>query len=221
MIAQAVGFALLAAVSPTALIIMAVFLASANPRLTAVAYVIGAFTMTVVMAVVVLYVLRVTGLNLPRGHDPRYGLRLGLGVLALGTAAFLARRKKPAPDPAQPKQGLISRLISRPSARTAFAVGVLVFAPSATFIAAVQVPATARAGVAITALALVLIILITCLAVWLPLLGFLAAPQGTTRVLKAISDWLHAHGKTVAIYAIALCGAVLVVNGALGVAGVL
>ena len=77
MLAQAAGFAVLAAVSPTSLLVMAVFLGSANPRKTALMYVTGAAIMTVTMAVVILIVLRATGLNEPRQHDPRYGLRLG------------------------------------------------------------------------------------------------------------------------------------------------
>jgi Sap, sulfolipid-1-addressing protein len=222
MIAQAAGFALLASISPTALFVMAVFLGADNPRLTALAYVTGAFIMTIVMAIVVLYVLRSTGLNLPQNKDPRYELRLALGVLALGGAVFLARRKRPvAPDPGKPNQGLMSRLVSLPSPRTAFAAGVLLFAPSATFIAAVQVPATARASVPETALTLVIIILLTCMVVWLPLLGFLAAPGKTTRGLKTVNDWLRKHGKKIGVYALAVGGVVLVVNGALGLAGVI
>lgn len=218
MVFQASGFAVLAALSPTALIVMAVFLGSAEPRLTALSYVLGAFVMTVVMAVVVLYLLRSTGLNLPRHHAPLYELRLILGLIALGGAVFLARRKKPPPDPAQPRQGLMAKLISEPSPRTAFAAGVLIFAPSVTFIAAVQVVASAQAGVSLTALTLIIVVLITCMVVWLPLLGYLAAPHATTRRLKTVNDWLRARGKAVAIYGLAVVGVVLVVNGALGLA---
>jgi Sap, sulfolipid-1-addressing protein len=223
MIAQAAGFAFLASISPTALIVMAVFLASANPRLTALAYVTGAFAMTVAMAIVVLYALRTTGLNLAPQHDPRYEFRLGLGVLALGGAVVLARIKRSPPDPEKPRrQGLMARLIAMPSPRTAFGAGVLIFAPSATFIAAVQVVATAEgAGVPITALTLVIIILITCMVVWVPLLTYLAAPDATTRTLKAINDWIRLHGKRLGLYAVALCGVILIVNGALGLAGVI
>jgi len=222
MIAQAAGFALLAAISPTALFVMAVFLGSANPRLTAFAYVTGAFIMTILMAIVVLYVLRATGLNLQRHHDARYDFRLALGILALAGAAYLARRKRPvAPDPAKPDKGLMSRLVAFPSPRTAFGAGVLLFAPSATFIAAVQVVATSNAGVSVTALTLVLIILLTCMVVWLPLITYLAAPGRTTRQLKTINDGLRTYGKKIAVCALALCGVVLIVNGALGVAGVI
>ncbi len=222
MVGQAAGFAILAAISPTALIVMAVFLASANPRLTALAYVTGAFAMTVLMAIVVLYVLRATGLNLSRQHDPRYGFRLGLGLLALAGAVILTWVKRSPREPKPPRQGLMARLVSVPSARTAFAAGVLIFAPSATFIAAVQVVATAEGvGVPLTALTLIIIILLTCMVVWVPLLTYLAAPETTTRWLKTINDWIRLHAKRLGIYALALCGVILIVNGALGVAGVI
>lgn len=221
MVGQAAGFAVLAAISPTALIVMAVFLGSGNPRLTAFAYVLGAFVMTMTMAIVVLYVLRTTGLNLQRHHDIRYEFRLALGILALAGALFLLRRKRPAPDPAQPRQGLMSRLIAMPNARTAFGAGVLLFAPSATFIAAVQVVATAQAGITLTAFTLVVIILLTCMVVWLPLLTYLAAPGATTLRLKALNDWISTHGKRLGIYALAACGVILIVNGVLGWAGVI
>lgn len=221
MIFQAAGFAVLAAISPTALIVMAVFLGSGNPRLTALAYVTGAFVMTVVMALVVLYVLRSTGLNLQREHDPRYGFRLGLGLLALAGAVIVTWVKRPQKERKQQRQGLMARLVSMPSARTAFAAGVLIFAPSATFIAAVQVVATAQAGIPVTALTLVIIVLLTCMVVWIPLLTYLAAPHATTRWLKTINDWIRAHAKRLGLYALEVCGIILVVNGALGVAGVI
>ena len=44
---QAAGFAVLAAISPTALLVMAVWLVSANPRRMAMLYVTGAVIMTV------------------------------------------------------------------------------------------------------------------------------------------------------------------------------
>jgi hypothetical protein len=220
MIAEAAGFAFLAAISPTALIVMAVFLGAPNPRLTALAYVLGAVIMTVVMALVVLYILRTTGLNLPSNHVARYDLRLGLGVLALASAAYLARRGRPDTKQDKPRQGLMYRLVSEPSPKTAFGAGVLLFAPSTTFIAAVQVVATSQAGITLTTVTLIVVVLLTCAVVWLPLLFYLAAPDATTRHLKTINDAIRKHGRRVGAYALALCGVILVVNGALGLAGV-
>lgn len=226
MFAQAAGFAVLAALSPTALLVMAVFLGSANPRTTALLYVAGATLMTVVMAVAVLFILRGAGLNQPREHDPRYGLRLGLGILALASAAFVARRRRRepepepgvAPGPGKKKPGLITRLTSRPRPATAFAVGLILFVPSATFIAAVQVVATARAAVAETVLALVEVVLITVLIVLLPLLTFLAAPEATSRRLARLNAWLRANGRVILISGLAIGGLALVIDGAIGLA---
>jgi hypothetical protein len=219
-LAQAAGFAVLASVSPTALLVMAVYLSTANPRTMALLYVAGAVIMTVAMAVALLVVIRIT--DLPRGHDPRFGLRLGLGVLALAGAVFYTVRKPRQTVPDQQRRpGFMARLMARPSPRIAFVTGLLVFAPGATFIAAVQVIATSDASVPLIVLGLVIVVTITVIVVWLPLVGDLAAPDATTRRLAVLNGWLRTHGRTVVVYALGVGGAVLIVNGALGLAGAL
>ena len=59
MIEQAAGLALLAALSPTALLVAAVYLGSARPRLTALFHLADAVIMSVIMAVAVLAALQV------------------------------------------------------------------------------------------------------------------------------------------------------------------
>ena len=54
MLAQAAGFAFLAALSPTALLVAAVYLGSGRPRLTAVCYLAGAVLMTLIIGILVL-----------------------------------------------------------------------------------------------------------------------------------------------------------------------
>jgi Sap, sulfolipid-1-addressing protein len=218
--AQAAGFAVLATISPTALLVMAVFLGSANPRTTALLYVAGATLMTVAMAIAVLFILRAIGLDQPRAHDARYGLRLGLGILALAAAAFVAgRRRRESESEPVTTTGLIARLITRPGPGTAFAAGVILFVPSVTFIAAVQVVATAQATVIATVLALLIVVIITLLVVWLPLLTFLAAPETTNQRLAILNAWLRANGRRILIGGLALGGLVLVINGTAGLAG--
>jgi len=74
-IAEAAGFALLASISPTALVVMAVFLGSESPRRIATTFAAGAIVMTVAAAVASLFILRAVGLNLSVNHDLRYGRR--------------------------------------------------------------------------------------------------------------------------------------------------
>ena len=216
MLAQAASLALLAAISPTALLILAVYLGAAEPRRTAAYYLAGAIVMSVITAAIAVVVIRAAGLNLQRSHTPRYGLRLGLGVLALAGAVVMSRRK---PAPAGTAQGgLVSRLAAEPSPRIAFLAGLLIFAPGVTVIAAVQVIATAQAGLALTTVGVAVVVVISVMIVWLPLAAYLAAPTFTASKLKALNGWLRLRGRAIAIAVMTIAGAVLVLNGALGLA---
>lgn len=216
MLIQAAGLALLAALSPTALLVAAVYLGSARPRYVTVFYLAGAVVMSLVMAVVILEVLRGINLQRPEEHTPRYGLRLGLGILLLAAAVVVARRKPRPPDPAKASQGFISRMVADPAPMSAFVVGVLVFAPGVSFLAAVQVIATARASLDLTVLALVMVVVINVLLVWLPIVVHLVAPEATTRRLTAFNGWLRAHGKIILICVIVAVGGIMVINGIYG-----
>jgi Sap-like sulfolipid-1-addressing protein len=217
-LAQAAGLALLSALSPTALLIAAIYLGSARPGLTSMFYLIGATAMSLVMGVVVLLVLRSVGLNHPDQHTPRYGLRLGLGILLLGAAVFVAVRKPRQPDPAKAQHGLVSRMVAEPAPLSAFLVGLLVFAPGVTFIAALQVIATAQSGPDLTVLAVILVVVINVLLVWLPIMLHLVAPKATERHLKAFNYWIRAHGSTVLMGVLTVAGGIMVFDGIYGLA---
>jgi hypothetical protein len=226
MLAEAAGFAILATIWPPALAMMSIFLASANPRRAGMMFVAGALVMTAVMAVVMLYAIRTAGLNLKREHDPRYGLRLAIGIAALAIGVVIGWRMRRTPpirlsEPrgGQPGKGLMARLVARPSGRAAFVAGMVMFAPSAAFIAAVQVVATANADIPLTVLGLVIVAVLAATISWVPLFAYLAAPDATAHRLRAANGWLRVHGKALTVGALAICGIALVINGALGLAG--
>jgi Sap, sulfolipid-1-addressing protein len=216
MLIQAAGLALLAALSPTALLIAAVYLGSARPRLVTAFYLAGALAMSLVMAVILLAVLRGVNLQRPGEHEPRYGLRLGLGILLLAAAVVVARRKPRPPDPAKANQGFLSKLVADPAPASAFLVGILVFAPGVSFLAAVQVVATARASLDLTVIALIIVVVINVLLVWLPILLHLIFPGATARYLTAFNGWLRAHGKVILICVLVAVGGIMVINGIYG-----
>jgi Sap, sulfolipid-1-addressing protein len=220
-LAQAASLALLAALSPAVLLTSAVYLGSPQPRRTLSAYFAGALVMSVVLAVAVLLALRIAGLNGPRQHSPRDGLRLAIGVLLLAAGVVIAiRRRRPRPrtDKANKRPGLVSRLTASPSARSAFAVGVLLFAPGLTFIGALQVIATSHADIELTLLAVVVVVIIDAALIWLPLVLHLAAPGPTERYLKAFNGWLRAHSGALLTGVLIVAGVVLVVSGSYGLA---
>jgi hypothetical protein len=214
-LAQAAGLALLSALSPTALLITAVYLGSARPGLTSLFYLAGAVLVSVVMGVVVLFALRSAGLNHPDQRAARYGLRLGLGALLLA-AAFIATRKPRSRTPAKVRHGLLSRMVADPAPLSAFVVGLLVFAPGVTFIAALQVIATARADLEVTTLAVLLVVVINVLLVWLPITLHLVAPHATEKRLKAFNSWLRANGRTVLTGVLVAAGGIMLFDGIYG-----
>jgi Sap, sulfolipid-1-addressing protein len=216
MLAQAAGFAVLAALSPTALLITATYLGSARPRFTALCYLAGAVFMSTLMAILVLLVLRSTHLQIPNHRTPRYGLRLGLGLLILAVGAAVARRRPRPPDPSRPGRGVVARLVASPAPLTATVAGLVIFTPALTFVAAIQVVATAQAGPALSAVGLIMIIVIYVASIWLPLLAYLAAPRWTSRKLTAFNTWLVANGRAVLVIGLMVAGAALAADGAFG-----
>jgi MFS family permease len=214
---QAAGFAVLAAISPQVLLAVAVYLGSPNPRRAMLIYLAGAITMTVILGIVILVAIHAGGLNHPRQRQPRYGLRLGLGVLALGAGIFVALRK-PKPKKKDKKPGLIKRIMTHPAPIAAFAVGMLLFTPSASFIAAVQVIATSRAGLGLIVLAMAVVIIIDVGFVWLPFGFFLAAPDATARYVKAADAWVQARSRVIIVLVLIIVGLLLIVDGATNLA---
>ena len=219
MLAQAAGFAVLAALSPTALLITATYLGSARPRFTALCYLAGAVAMSTVMAILVLVVLRSTHLQVPRHRTPRYELRLGLGLLILAVGAVVARHRPRPRDPSRPGRGIVARLVASPAPLTAIAAGLVIFTPALTFVAAIQVVATAQAGPGLSAAGLIMIIVIYVASIWLPFLAYLAAPELTSRKLTAFNAWLLAHGRAVLVIGLMVAGAALAADGAFGLFG--
>jgi Sap-like sulfolipid-1-addressing protein len=218
MFAESAALAFAAALSPTALLVGAVYLGSARPRVTALCYLAGAVAMAVLAGTVVLVALRAGGLHLPQNRTPRYGLRLGLGiVMVAGGGAVLLYKPRPR-EPGQPGRGLASRLVASPSPRTAFAAGAVLFLPSLTYVAAVQVIAAARTGIGVITGALALVTAIYLSFVWLPLVVFLAAPGTVTRVLAHFSGWLRAHGHAVLAAGLLAGGVIVGVDGVVGLA---
>ena len=220
MLTQAAGLAVVAALSPTALLVCAVLLGTANPHRTVLIYLAGAIVMTVIFAVVVFFVLRAGHLQRPQERDPRYGLRLALGVAMLLAGGYLRRRGPKPPDPGKRNKGIVSRLLTRPGGKVAFIIGLIVYTPSLAFVAAVQVVATARSSVTGSVLAIALVVVITLMFAWLPLLFFLVAPGPTGQTLGNFDGWLRAHGYVLTVAGLAIAGVLLTLDGILGVSGV-
>ena len=222
MFEQAAVLALLAAISPPAILIAALYLASPNPGRTTLSFVAGGFVVVAIVGTIALIVLRIGGISLPSHHQTRYGLRLGIGVIALIAAVLIYRHrpkeKKSGDGTAkQKKPGLITRWSKEPRPLTAFIVCMIMFGPSISFIAAVQVVASSKANLRATVGAMAMIVVLTVAFAWLPLIAYLVTPARTARALKTFEGWLRRNRRYVLTAATGVIGLVLVAQGIAGV----
>ncbi|HET7013928.1 MAG TPA: GAP family protein [Streptosporangiaceae bacterium] len=215
--AQAAWLGLVAGIYPPAILLAGLYLRSERPGKVTPFFVAGGLFVVTVVGVVVLVVMRAGGLSHFGHHQTRYGVRLGLGVIALIAAVVLYLRKPKPPDPSKPKKpNRIQRLSARPTPVTAFAVGVFMFGPSVAFISAVQVVATAKTSIGDTIGAMAMIIVLAVAFAWLPFLAYLIAPERTVRLLHSLEGRLARHGRTILVAVVGVIGVFLVIQGITG-----
>lgn len=221
MFEEAAGLALVAAISPTVMLMAMLYLGSRRPGQNTLWFLLGGIVIVTVVGVAALLAIRAGGLSLPSHHQTRYGLRLGLGLLAITAAVVIALRMPAERKPKEAKgksRGPVQRLTAEPRPLTAFVVGIVMFGPSITFLAAVQVVASDKVSVAATAGAMAMIVVLVVSFAWLPLLAYLIAPDATVRGLHAIEAALRRRRKMIMVSAIGLIGILLTVQGIAGLA---
>jgi hypothetical protein len=155
-----------------------------------------------------------------RAH-PTFGalLELGLGI-ALVCAAFVAHRRPETASrpPSTRAQAALARL-QRVHVLTATAVGLLlgIGGPKRlvlTGFAAASITATGITGTDRAFLVCWYVLLATAL-VWLPVIAYLLLGRRALSRLDAAFEWLKRYRRPATVYALAVIGAVLLIDGAL------
>lgn len=218
---QAFLLVLASAVNPGALVASAFFLRRERGARLDNAFLIGGLLISAVIGIVVLALIRLTGLELHKNVTPRYDLRLALGVLALVVAAalpWLQNRLRRAEKGVE-RPSRVTRLMQKAGIGGAVVVGVLVFAPTVQYLGGLQVIATAEHQVAAAVLWVLLAAVVNVALVWLFLIAYLANPRRTKAHLDRANtwvDWVKAHSDAVIRVVLVVVGVYLVINGAVG-----
>jgi Sap, sulfolipid-1-addressing protein len=211
------------ALNPAALVACAVYLDRERGIRLGNGLLIGGLLISLLVGVVVLLLVRSTGLELPKNRTPRFGVRLGLGILGLALAAFLPwvkvhlRRGTKAPH----KPGLVTRLMDTPRVGGAVLVGVLIFVPSVQYLSGVQTIATAERGITAAVLLIVVAAIINVTLVWVLLAAYLRSPDWTQVHLNKANAkiaWVKNHGEIIVRIILTIVGVYLVISGATGLA---
>jgi hypothetical protein len=207
--------ALASMVWPALLAVVVVALVSPRPVRLLSFFLAGSLLTTVTVGAVIVFLLRGSSLLPP--ERPTFGpvVDLVAGSAALLLAYVLHRRGRPAHEqPASDTPSWYERTLSR-GGPLAFVVGVVlnVFPGVFPFVAMKDI-AELDYSVAATVALILGFYLVMFLPAEVPLVSYLVAPEGTTKNVAKLRDWLGRNGRRLAVITLAAVGTYLLVRGA-------
>lgn len=215
-------FSLTAMANPTLLAATTVMLILPQPKRLMLGYLLGALLTSVTIGlVIVLWLNDVSAVSTAKNTvNPIVDLALGalLIVIALVLASerteryAQGRRERKAARPVK-EPPLWQRQISKGSARTTFAVGVVLTLPGASYLAALVRIDKLDPGT-VQSVALVLMVNVIMLALLeIPLIGFVVAPEQTSGAVAGVKAWFARNARRIVVTGAAGLGALLIVRG--------
>lgn len=218
---QIFGLALLSAVNPALLAALTVMLLASNPRRLMLGYLLGAYVTSIGAGLVVVFSLEGSGAADTAKNTVSPAQDIVLGALLLIAAAALRsgggrrwreRRQRKEEDAAGKRESLPTRLLGRGSPPIAFAVGILLSFPGASYLLGLTHIHRFDAAPAPTVLLVVGFCLIQLLLLELPLLGYLFAPERTATAVGGFRGWLARSGRRAAADVAAVLGLALLLR---------
>jgi hypothetical protein len=212
---QALALALAASIYPPAVLAIIALGRGSQVRSRVLAFVLAAACVTYVVGTLVLFLLDDVGATGPRHLTPSAALDLGFGVLLLGLAIRLRRKREPAKPkgPSKIEHYLQSR-------RLAFVLGITLYVlPSPIYIAAVKEISDASLSTGDKLLALLATVAVMLWLIELPTLALLLVPTQASSRLEQINSWFTRHGRSLAVLACLGAGAYLTIKGLVNLIG--
>jgi hypothetical protein len=215
-------FALLAALNPTLLAATTVMLLLPRPKRLLLGYLLGAYTSTITVGIVLVNWRTSSGAAGTTQHDVSPAVDIVLGLLALTVAAVVGtgrwakrQERKRLAHADEPKQvPRWQQTLNKGSARDTYVVGVLLSFPGAAYLASLSEIAQlglSDAAIVVTVIAVALVML---LLLELPLISFIVAPEWTPQAVEALKGWLSRNGAHALVIGCSVIGGLLVVRGA-------
>ena len=220
--------ALLAACYPALLAAVTVMLLLPNPKRLLFGYLLGAYTTSITLGLVIVFSLEDSGAvsTSKRSISPAQDIALGLVlivlavVLATGRDEPLRRRRRERKEARrttkESQKPWSQRMLGSGSARITYAVGVLLSFPGVTYLVALNRIANLDLNAGLTALLVVSFCLIQLVLLELPLLGYAFAPERTQDAVARFRAWLGRSGRSVGIIGSGALGLLLVARGLIG-----
>jgi hypothetical protein len=215
--------------NPSLVAATTVMLLLPNPKWLMLGYLLGAYTTGIGVGLAIVFSLQGSPFagTAKRTISPAEDLVVGAILLLVALVLATERdapvrerrqRRKEAKARTKPaKEPWPQRMLGSGSVRIAFAVGLLLSFPGASYLTALARIAKVNPGTAPTVLLVVGFCLIQLAPLELPLLGYAFAPERTPRAVASFRSWLRLRGRRLAVIVAAALGVLLILRGVLAV----
>ena len=209
MLWEALPTALVAAFSPTTLVIVAGLLARDRPLRLSLSFLAAAAGVTLLVGFLVVTVLATTNVDNSRRHPTvPPALNIGLGLAAVGLAVFITVHKPRARTERQKKRDR-----QRAPLLTAVLLGLAMGSPSPLYVLSLHSVAQADPGAGARTVDVLIIAAVVLLMAELPIITYLLWPDRTAAELHRANTWFARNGRIVAAVAAGGIGCYFVVKG--------
>jgi hypothetical protein len=224
--ANALPFAFTAALNPTLLAATMVMLFAAEPRGLMGGYLLGAYTASIGIGLVIVFALEGSGAVHTTQHTLSPAADAVLGVLFLLVAVAVRgdrdarlreRRRARAEAKASGDPPRWKRALDSGSPSTAYAVGIVLTLPGASYLVGMTRISRADASPVETALAVVVFCVIMLLLIEIPLLGYVLRPDGTRQRVERFTGWLGTNTRVIVVRTALVIGGLLLLRAVLTV----
>ncbi len=220
---------LLSMFNPTLLAAVTVMLLLESPKRLMAGYLLGAYTTSITLGLVIVFTLQGSGSESTSKHtispaeDIVVGLLAILIALVLGTGrdqGFQERRRekkdaklKAKQEAGKPTESLPLRLLGKGDPKVTFLVGLLLSFPGVSYLTALDKIHHLNPGTVPTVLLVIGFCLMQQLLLEIPLLGYVFAPERTQDTVTRFQDWMARRGRTAAVIGAGVIGVLLVGRG--------
>jgi hypothetical protein len=216
---------LTASLNPTLVAATTVMLLLDKPVRLMMGYLLGAYTMSITLGLVIVFSLSNTSATntTKRTLSPAVDIALGAIALALSFVLYTGRherlrqrrqaRKAARPDKGPPRW---QQALSKGSPRTTFVVGALLTLPGASYLAGLDQIHKLKYSTTLTVLVVIGFNLVMLWLLEVPLASFVVAPEWTPRAIVRAKAWVSRHLNVFAVRGLAAIGVLLVIKGIVG-----
>jgi len=220
---------LLAMFNPSLLAAVTVMLLLPNPKRLMAGYLLGAYTTSITLGLVIVLSLHGSSTESTSKHtvSPVEDIVVGVllaaiaFVLATGRDARFQQRRREKKDTklkareaaGKPTESLPLRMLGKGDPKVTFVVGAVLSFPGVSYLDALDHIHKLNPGTVPTVLLVIGFCLMQQLLLEVPLLGYLFAPEATQDKITRFRNWMGRKGRTIAVIGAAALAAWLILRG--------